>query len=320
MSGVALRILSPFCVGPAPRRAAGSLRAFWLSCFLPLLLHESMMPEDVPPAVPPSAPAAPPRPAAGSGSGAPRPRFRTVRKANAPVLKKRFRRRDAGTGRPDTPPEPDLADQPLWRRMLRLHLRLVVAILMAMGVYLATSMLSFNTRFLVAWDVGVVIWLVLVMRVVIGGTAERVRRRAAEEDEGSGVILIGSLLASVFSLVAVVQEAGHSGSQPRHVLLAVGTLALSWCFMHGIYALHYAREYYAVTADTQPMLGFPGDEEPDFWDFFYFSFTVGTSAQTADVSVNSRRLRRIVLGHQLVAYGFNASVIALGVNVAASLV
>lgn len=264
----------------------------------------------------PRPPAADPRPVV------PRPRFRPVRpKGSATAVKKQFRRRDAAAApAAASSSELDLSTQPLWRRMLRLHLRLVVAMLVAVGVYAVTPHLAFNTRFLVAWDVGTGIWLALVLRVVMGGTAERVRRRAAEEDEGGGVILIVALLASLFSLVAVIQEAGHGGSETGQVMLAVGTLVLSWCFMHGIFAMHYAREYYSVTADTQPMLGFPGDAEPDFWDFFYFSFTIGTSAQTADVSVNSQRLRRAVLGHQLVAYAFNASVIALGVNVAASLV
>lgn len=282
------------------------------------------MPDDVPPAADaPSSAGLPPPPGSATRASVPRPRFRAVQPTgNATVVKKRFRRRDrvAGADEGLATPEVDLSTQPLWRRMLRLHLRLVVAMVVAVVVFAVTPHLAFNTRFLVAWDVGTGFWLVLVMRVVMGGTAERVRRRAAEEDEGAGVILIVALLASLFSLVAVVQEAGHGGSDAGPVALAVGTLVLSWAFMHGIYAMHYAREYYSVTADTQPMLGFPGDEEPDFWDFFYFSFTIGTSAQTADVSVNSRRLRRTVLGHQLVAYAFNASVIALGVNVAASLV
>ncbi|WP_341989580.1 DUF1345 domain-containing protein [Azorhizobium sp. AG788] len=261
--------------------------------------------------------------AAASEQG--RPKFRTVRATGSTFKPPRFRRRRSGAGPSDGAPTDETEiERSVWRRMLRLHLRLFVGILVALVTFAVSPELAFHTRFLVAWDIGIAVWLVLVMKVVMGGTAERVRRRAAEEDEGALVILIGALLASLFSVAAVVQEAGSvSGAGPYalpHLLLAIGTLTLSWTFMHGIYAMHYAREYYSVSADTHPMLGFPGDEDPDFWDFFYFSFTIGTSAQTADVSVNSRRLRRTVLGHQLVAYVFNASVIALGVNVAASLV
>ncbi len=214
--------------------------------------------------------------------------------------------------------------QPLWRRTVRLHKRLFLAIVLALLVYAALPAIAFRTRFLVAWDVGTAFWLILIFFILKGGTAERVKQRAAEEDEGAAVILIVALLASLLSIVAVVQEAGSASGGPtttfQHVLLAIGTLALSWSFIHGMYAMHYAREYYSSVPDSRPMLGFPGDASPDFWDFFYFSFTIGTSAQTADVSVNSQRMRRMVLGHQLVSYAFNASVLALGVNVAASLI
>ncbi|GGF76901.1 membrane protein [Azorhizobium oxalatiphilum] len=211
-----------------------------------------------------------------------------------------------------------------WHRMLRLHLRLLLATLAALVVYLVTPTLSSPGRFLVAWDVGTALWLVLVLMLVAGGTAERVKQRAAEEDEGAVAILIITLLASLLSLVAVIQEAGSvkggNGPGALQIALAVGTLALSWAFIHGSFAMHYAREYYRRGADAKPMLAFPGAASPDFWDFFYFSFTIGTASQTADVSINSQRLRRLVLGHQIVAYVFNTAVLALGVNVAAGLV
>lgn len=221
-----------------------------------------------------------------------------------------------------TPPVPTLGAA--LRRGVRLHRRLAIAVGVAIAIVLFAPMLSFRTRLLVGWDVGIALWLILTLHMVNGSNAAKIRARAAEEDEGAAAILIGCLLASFSSLVAVVMEAGAtahaSGAAAAHILLAIGTLALSWCFIHGIYALHYAREYYAPDVDCHPMLGFPGSQEPDAWDFMYFSFTIGTSAQTADVSVNSARMRRFVLGHQLVAYAFNASVLALGVNVAAGLV
>lgn len=102
--------------------------------------------------------------------------------------------------------------------------------------------------------------------------------------------------------------------------LAVGTLIASWFFFHTLFAFHYAREFYDLEADgLQPPLGFPGGDQPDYWDFLYFAFNLGTASQTADVTVNAPRLRRFVLGHQIASYLFNTAVIALGVNVAAAL-
>ncbi len=273
---------------------------------------------------PPAGGAAEDAQAAAPGPARPAPAKGRARLVRQPRYKPPQFRRRAAAPKADVAAEHPPVERSIWRRMVRLHRRLAAGIVVAALAYLLTPSIPFPTRFLVAWDLGTGVWMVLVLMLVAGGTAERVRRRAAEEDEGAAVILIAALLASLFSLVAVIQEAGSASGGGAaalpHLLLAVGTLTLSWAFMHGIYAMHYAREYYSVNADTHPMLGFPGDADPDFWDFFYFSFTIGTSAQTADVSVNSQRLRRIVLGQQIVAYVFNASVIATGVNIAASLV
>jgi uncharacterized membrane protein len=66
-------------------------------------------------------------------------------------------------------------------------------------------------------------------------------------------------------------------------------------------------------------LQFPGDEDPDYGDFFYAAAIVGTSGQTADVSYVSKPMRRIGSLHCILAYFFNTTVLALLINIAASL-
>jgi uncharacterized membrane protein len=214
-----------------------------------------------------------------------------------------------------------------WRayRIARFQLRWWVAAGVAGIIFLAwPGQATDLVRFLIAFDAAAALWLVLALALVLGADPARVRRRAEAQDEGTWAVFCISLLASVVSVFAVIVEARASaeGADHRltHMPLVVGTLVLAWLFFHTVFAFHYAREYYRPeTADASPMLAFPGAREPDYWDFLYFAFNIGTAAQTSDVCVPSARMRRLVLGHQIAAYLFNATVIALSVNVAAAL-
>ncbi|MFG1421103.1 DUF1345 domain-containing protein [Roseixanthobacter liquoris] len=217
----------------------------------------------------------------------------------------------------------------LWvgHRVVRLHVRLFIAFglgILTFAILTETGVAEGVMGALISWDIAVLAWLCLVGVLVVRTDATMLSIHAGIDDEGAPVILIVSLLCAGISLVAVIMASGHHGtegsSSPERVDLAVGTLLLSWLFLHTIYALHYSREYYSSRPDASPMLIFPGDAQPDYWDLLYFSFNIGTASQTADITIPSPRLRRLVLGHQIASYIFNAAVIALGVNVAASLV
>lgn len=205
---------------------------------------------------------------------------------------------------------------------VRFHPRLFVALALGGLAFVATPWLWGGPRFLVAFDVVAASWIFLALMLVLNSDCAVVRQRAKRDDEGAWVALLVVFLVTLASLVAVVVEA-RGARDPvggdTHVLMAVSTLALSWVFFHSLFAFHYAHEYYDEEADANPMLGFPGKAEPDYWDFLYFSFNFGTASQTADVTVNSPRLRRFTLLHQISSYVFNTAVLALGVNVAASL-
>jgi uncharacterized membrane protein len=99
--------------------------------------------------------------------------------------------------------------------------------------------------------------------------------------------------------------------------LAAIMILLSWAFTHTIFAFHYAHEYYSERAHKDGGLNFPGDEPPDYWDFVYFSFVVGMTSQVSDVAVTSSALRRLVAALGAVSFIFNATLLALTVNIAA---
>ena len=176
------------------------------------------------------------------------------------------------------------------------------------------------TRLLVAWDIGVALYLVLVYEMMATSSIDRIRRRAAHEDEGQFAILVLTVAAALASLAAIVAELGGSARGDQHsvhVALAAVTIVLSWAFIHTIFALHYAHECYDLAAGGG--LAFPGGEaEPDYWDFVYFSFVIGMTSQVSDVGITSKVIRRTVAAHGVVSFFFNAALLALTVNLAAN--
>jgi uncharacterized membrane protein len=151
---------------------------------------------------------------------------------------------------------------------------------------------------------------------------QQIRRRAADQDEGAIVILTLTVAAALASLLAIVALLGTSaaGPSPRRsgeLILATITIVLSWALIHTIFALHYAHEFYDASGIGG--MAFPGGEkEPDYWDFAYFSLVVGMTSQVSDVGVTSKVIRRTVAAHGVVSFFFNAALLALTVNIAAS--
>jgi uncharacterized membrane protein len=177
------------------------------------------------------------------------------------------------------------------------------------------------TRLLVGWDVGVVLYLALVFEMMLGAEASEIRRRAAEQDESRFVILVLTVAAGLASLVAILAQltSAQGGRQPAQLTLAAVTILLSWALIHTMFALHYAHEFYGENEGPAGGMAFPGgEEEPDYWDFVYFSFVIGMTSQVSDVGVTSKQIRRTVAAHGIVSFVFNAALLALTVNIAAS--
>jgi uncharacterized membrane protein len=149
--------------------------------------------------------------------------------------------------------------------------------------------------------------------------AAMIRRQSAMQDEGRNLVLIGAIGAVVISIAVILMwlSGGTSpgGPQTRDVALVFLTIPLSWVFIHTIFMLHYAREFYAEHRGAGGGLRFPGDEQPNYWDFVYFAFGVGMAAQVADVAVTSKPMRHIVLIHSIVSFVFNVTLIAMAVSI-----
>ena len=180
-----------------------------------------------------------------------------------------------------------------------------------------------STRTLLAWNSGAVLYLVLaweMMRVTERGEIER---RAAGQDAGRLAILAIVVLAAAVILLAVGSQLSqvrelHGRDRVGHVLLTVVTVLTSWLFMQVLFALHYAHDFYAVRrhGGADP-LEFKGTPEPGYGDFFHFACVIGTAGQTADISFVGSALRPVGTVHCIVSFFFNASLLALSINVVA---
>ena len=207
-------------------------------------------------------------------------------------------------------------------RIVRTRPRLFISALVgAIAVLLLPAEWPLSTRLLVGWDLGVGLYLLLSYRLIAHETAPQIRARAASQDEGAFVILaltVAAALASLFALVAQLGISSEPGRHPAELLFAIATIVLSWFFVHTIFALHYAHGFYGAGGGGGSGLNFPGDEEPDYWDFMYFSFVIGMTSQVSDVAVACKPIRRIVLAHGILSFFFNVAVLALTFNIAAT--
>lgn len=187
------------------------------------------------------------------------------------------------------------------------------------------------TRALIGWDCGVVVFLGLCLISMIDVDCDRLKRRAISHDEGRHLMLLLTTFAAVASIGALVAELSAAKGQPGggfRVALAAGTVVLSWLFVQFVFAIHYAHIYYLAEdkdadqgADAQHRGGleFGDDAEPDYWDFLHFSMVMGATAQTADIIIRSKEIRRAGTIHTLVAFGFNTAILATMINLAANL-
>jgi uncharacterized membrane protein len=210
---------------------------------------------------------------------------------------------------------------------LRVRPRLVIATILGLAMLNALpATLSQTTRALLAWDMGAGLYLALAWIMMLRANVERMRRRAKDQDDGAVVVLTLTVSAAVASLAAIVLELmGAKGDSPHvqhlHLALSVITILCSWFLVHTAFALHYAHEFYedGTNAETH-CLTFPGNPEPNYVDFLYFAFVLGTTSQTSDVTISSSAMRRLALSHGIIAFFFNTTLLALVVNIAAGLI
>lgn len=209
-------------------------------------------------------------------------------------------------------------------RLTRTHPRLSIAALVGISGAWLIPAADIIQHILAGWNLGVWLYLVLVLWLTCRATPDRVRNVAQVEDENAGLVLFTVSIAAVASLAAVtlqlVSSRGLQGNAlALHYLYTGLTVAGSWLLIGCIFSLHYARLFYTGNG-REPVLRFAdGECNPDYWDFHYFSFTISVAVQTSDIGVAGRGMRRVVLAHSLIGFIFNTAIIGFTINIAAGL-
>lgn len=180
------------------------------------------------------------------------------------------------------------------------------------------------TRLLTAWDVTVWSYLVMMAWTMLRADHHDIRRAAVRQDEKGPVILATLSVAVMISLAAIVSQLATlkngAADLPAQYCFVVATLIGSWLMVGVMFCSHYAHLYYTDDG-VEPLLAFPDQNlMPHYWDFLYFSFTISVAVQTSDVSVRSRRMRKVVLGQSVLCFFYNLAILGLSINIAASLI
>jgi uncharacterized membrane protein len=202
-------------------------------------------------------------------------------------------------------------------RFLKARSRLLASVALGLvTLILLPQHLRWTSRALIAWDVTVALYLVAAFATIRRAHISHIRSHAIAADDGRFAILTLTAGAALASILAIIVELGAAGRGSLQIALATATIALSWTMVHVIFAFHYAHDYYRPREPGG--LKFPDEDNPDYWDFIYFSFVIGMTAQVSDVAITDRTIRRTAIAHGVVSFVFNTALLALMVNIAST--
>ena len=200
------------------------------------------------------------------------------------------------------------------------HKRFLLSFGLGLGILAATLVLGLDgaLRSLLAVNGFFITYLVLMLWMTLTTTPLDLRRHSEQDDEGIALILALALGAVVEALASVVLVLSNKSDSLAENVLALAAVPLGWAMLHMVAAYRYAHLYYAPEPDGG--LDFPGQNgtdpgtDPGTWDFLYFAFTIGMTAQVSDVVVTTAAMRRAVLLHSLGSFFYNTVILALAVN------
>lgn len=209
---------------------------------------------------------------------------------------------------------------------VRARPRLLISIFVGFALaLLLPGTLTVVTRSLIGWNVTVWLYLFLVAAMMRKSDHLQLRRIAVAQAEGTATVLTIVVLAALVSMAGIVVEMsaakvpGAAHAWP-HVAFALSTVVSGWLLLPVVFTMAYASLFFR-TAHGAGLL-FPSikqDFKPNYSDFLYFAFTNAVASQTADVSVSTQPMRRLVLLQSILSFAFNTAILAFSINIAASM-
>lgn len=207
---------------------------------------------------------------------------------------------------------PIMSSRAFWHKLRALA---VTAVAVTVAFLITPETIQGVARLVLAWDVGAMTLLAITWYSIGRATPEKTRAWAAADDPGQVFAIFIDLVGSAISFVAAISLVGRQeiSSTQAGLWLVVVAVASSWALMHTGFTVRYAHLYYRDDGEVGG-LDFPGHDDPDYLDFAYYSFVVGMTFQTADVSITDRAIRRLTLAHGMLSFVFNTLILALAVN------
>ena len=187
---------------------------------------------------------------------------------------------------------------------------------------LSLSVLSPARALITGFDLAAIMFIFSCLPLWSADTAAAARQRGARDDGGRSLLLIVTLATFASVLIATtLMIAGPAQLGAADIAISIPTLILAWLFANLVFAFHYSHLYYDQHGGADRAgLNFPGTEAPGFADFCYFSFVIGMTCQVSDVTISDATLRKAATLHGLAAFFFNLGVLALAVNITASVI
>ncbi|GAA0570927.1 DUF1345 domain-containing protein [Rhizomicrobium electricum] len=208
----------------------------------------------------------------------------------------------------------------LTRSHLYHHGRFYAALAVGVFVYAMFRIFGGPQPLAASGDAFFVVYLAGALGVLLGHTPEDLKRRAARQDEGILIVVAIALVVIAVNVAGVFHALNSGKLDTLSLTLVLAGAPLGWFVLHTIATFHYANMFYFDPPGRHApgtALDFPGTKMPDLWDFAYFSFVVGMTAQVSDVEVCDSDMRRAVTAHGIVSFFFNTVLIALVVNAVA---
>ena len=192
-------------------------------------------------------------------------------------------------------------------------------------IFYSATPLSWSTCILMSWNITIYAYLLFTIKKLWHIDHHHILQRAIQQDASKWVILVLVIITLVMCFIAIIIEINHlpkdAAIRTGHLGLSILTIISAWFLMHTIFAIHYAHDFYlALEKHKHGGLAFPSTPNPTYPDFLYFSYIIGTSAQTADVSITRQPMRVLNTLHLLLAYGFNTTILAIAINVTATFI
>jgi uncharacterized membrane protein len=212
------------------------------------------------------------------------------------------------------------------------HYRVLISFVAAVIAFFCIhTKFSWPAVSLITWVAFALAIIITDWIIILNAHPKEIRKIAKLQDSSRFFIFLFVIASSVISLGAIMfllkSSKGHSNANiTGHILLAMGSVVVSWWLVHTLFTMRYAHMYYDEDTDDGEKtavggLEFPGKTtDPDYLDFVYFSFVVGMTFQVSDVEISDRAMRRLAWVHGLVSFAFNTAIVALSINIVSSMI